>query len=218
MELKGKKVIFLGDSITEGAAASRAENVFHQHIKRDLDLFEAVNCGIGGTRIARQKTASALPAYDIDFNRRAEGLDRDADLVVVFGGTNDFGHGDAPLGKWGDDTVYTFYGAYRRLLSVLCKNYAKEKVVAVTPLHRVGEENPFGDGSKKTASAPLGDYVAAILKTTECMGIKTLDLWKDTQLDPNLSGKEKYFADGLHPNDEGHALLGKKIADFLAGL
>lgn len=218
MELKGKKVIFLGDSITEGAAASRPENVFHQHVKRTLGLAEAVNCGVGGTRIARQTAASVLPAYDADFNRRAQELDADADLVVVFGGTNDFGHGDAPLGKWGDDTIYTFYGACRALFCTLLEKYGKEKIVTVTPLHRVGEENPFGDGSKRIASAPLKDYVAAILKTAESMGIRTLDLWEDTQLNPNLAGNERFFADGLHPTDEGHALLGSKLAYYLSQL
>lgn len=53
MELKGKKVVFLGDSITEGVGASCAET-------RYVDVFasitgtNAVNYGIGGTRFAKQ--------------------------------------------------------------------------------------------------------------------------------------------------------------------
>ncbi len=215
MELKEKRAIFLGDSITEGAAASRKENIYHQCVKRTLLLSEALNCGIGGTRIARQRAASAESVYDLDFNKRAEALKGSADLVVVFGGTNDFGHGDAPLGKWGDDTVYTFYGACRQLFEKLCEKYEKDKIVVMTPLHRAGEKSPFGDGSKKIPSAPLRDYVNALLRTTENVGIKTLNLWKSPKLNPNIAGNKKYFADGLHPTDEGHALIGKELSDFL---
>ena len=35
-------------------------------------------------------------------------MDSDADVVVVFGGTNDFGHGDAKLGTFESRDPYTF--------------------------------------------------------------------------------------------------------------
>ncbi len=68
------------------------------------------NYGIGGTRFAKQ----AVPTnerMDMDMSGRIEELDEDADIVVLFGGTNDFGHGDAPLGTFADHTPHTFYGA-----------------------------------------------------------------------------------------------------------
>lgn len=37
-------------------------------------------------------------------------MDNDADIIIVFGGTNDFGNGDAPFGEMSDRTPYTFYG------------------------------------------------------------------------------------------------------------
>ncbi len=40
-------------------------------------------------------------------------MDNDADIIIVFGGTNDFGNGDAPFGEMSDRTPYTFYGAYQ---------------------------------------------------------------------------------------------------------
>ena len=47
----------------------------------------------------------------------------DADIVVVFGGTNDFGWGDAPLGTMEDRREDTFYGAYHLLLQKLIDRY-----------------------------------------------------------------------------------------------
>ena len=47
----------------------------------------------------------------------------DADGVVVFGGTDDFGHGDAPIGTPSDRTYDTFYGACHVLFSKLIEKY-----------------------------------------------------------------------------------------------
>ena len=100
MDLKGKKINFLGDSITQGVGASDADHVYHQVLKKSAGLAEARNYGLSGTRIARQQHPTEYePSFDRDFCMRAAEMDPDADAVVVFGGTNDFGHGDAPLGR-----------------------------------------------------------------------------------------------------------------------
>ena len=219
MEWKSKKVLVLGDSITEGAAASSEENVYHQRLKKMLDFGELLAYGKGGTRIARQKTPSEEPLYDHDFNERAEAMDTNADLVLVFGGTNDFGHGDAPLGNPGDVTVYTFYGACRCLFEKLGKRYGYDKIVILTPLHRFGEDNLFGDGSKTVPGVSMERYVKAIMETAETMHLKVLNLWEEDELNLHTGDHRKYFADdGLHPNDDGHKLIAEILAAYLVGL
>ena len=52
--LKGKKAVFLGDSITEGVGVSDLKNLYCERVKAELGLSNAVNYGIGGTRIAAQ--------------------------------------------------------------------------------------------------------------------------------------------------------------------
>lgn len=219
MDLAGKKIVVLGDSITAGAAASSESNVYHQRLKEMLNLGELVAYGIGGTRIARQKTPSKEPLFDQDFNMRADTMDIDADLAVVFGGTNDFGHGLAPMGAFGDDTVYTFYGACKCLFEKLIKTY-NGNVVVVTPMHRFGEDNPFGEDSYKPTAGPLlKDYVHVILETAKSLNLHVCNLWDDYDLNPNLGDNAKYFiSDGLHPNDEGHKLIAQKLANYLKSL
>ena len=97
MNLQGKKINFLGDSITEGHGTSGEACFFTTLIARETGAV-CRNYGIGGTRIARQTIPSEKPRHDLDFPGRVDEMDPDADIVVVFGGTNDFGHGDAPLG------------------------------------------------------------------------------------------------------------------------
>ena len=150
MELKGTKINFLGDSITEGAGTSSHDKMFTMLIEREYGAI-CQNYGIGGTRIARQKTPTE-EKWDRDFISRVPEMDNDADIVVVFGGTNDFGHGDAPLGTMSDRTPYTFYGALHCLYTALIEKYPGVPIVVLTPLHRITEDIPTGDNKP----APVG--------------------------------------------------------------
>ena len=162
MEIKGLKINFLGDSITEGAGTSGQDKIYWSLLKSRYGAAEVRGYGIGGTRFARQTKPSENPRHDLDFCGRYDEMDGDADLVVVFGGTNDFGHGDAPLGQMSDRTDLTFYGACHTLFSGLINKYPDSTVVIMTPLHRCNEDNVRGDGYKACDVAPLITYVNII--------------------------------------------------------
>ncbi|MBQ4050978.1 MAG: SGNH/GDSL hydrolase family protein [Oscillospiraceae bacterium] len=212
MELKGKKINFLGDSITEGVGTSCAEAIYHQVLKANAGLAEARNYGISGTRIARQSTWKAEgenERFDLDFQLRACEMDPDCDAVVVFGGTNDFGHGDAPMGDFASRDPYTFYGACHLLMQKLLELFPDKLIVFMTPLHRCEEVHP--------GSAPesrLENYVNALQEVAAYYALPVLDLFRMSGIQPKVPIiKEKFCPDGLHPNDEGH----KKIAAILEG-
>ena len=217
MELKGTKINFLGDSITEGVGTTAPENTFCMLIEQE---YEAIcqNYGIGGTRIARQHTPTC-EAWDKDFCSRVADMDSDADIVVVFGGTNDFGHGDAPLGTMSDRTPDTFYGALHTLYTELLEKFPESPIVVITPLHRLNEDNPKGDGNKPQNVGNLKTYVEIIREVAEYYSLPLLDLYKESGLQPKVPIiNEKYFVDGLHPNNEGHKVIARKIAKFLETL
>lgn len=200
------KINFLGDSITEGAAASEASKTFISLVGNLLKC-EVRNYGIGGTRIARQQKPSAVPLYDKYFASRVSAMKKDADFVFVFGGTNDYGHGDAPMGKMGDNTPDTFYGAMNNLLDELLKFYRKDQIVFMLPLYRLNESNPYGEGLLKVVREPLQHYRDTMVEVLKDRNIKVLDI-KDEIGKPE---KNPLIADGLHPNELGH----KKIADLV---
>ena len=52
MELKGKKINFLGDSITQGHGVSSPDKIYHALLKKNAGLAEARNYGKSGTKIA----------------------------------------------------------------------------------------------------------------------------------------------------------------------
>lgn len=217
MEIGGKTVLFLGDSITEGHGTSGNDKTFCSIIARKYNA-HCVNYGIGGTRIARQSKSSEEPRCDRDFCSRVSEMQSDANAVVVFGGTNDFGHGDAPIGSMDDRTPETFYGALHTLYSSLIEKYPGIPIVVITPLHRTNENNSRGDGYK-AATGPLTLYVKIIREVAEYYSLPVLDLFAVSGLQPNVPViRERYVPDGLHPNDAGHMILAEKIGKFLESL
>lgn len=219
MELKGKKAVFLGDSITEGHGVSMQAHIFVNRLASMAGLCKAKNYGIGGTRIARQKSPSENPRHDLDFCMRCQQLDTDADLVVVFGGTNDFGHGDAPLGTMQDRTEDTFYGACHVLMRRLIAQFAGKPIVFLTPLHRLGEDDPTAGGRKAVPAAPLEDYVDALMRCARYYALPVLDLYGQSGIQPNVPEiQQRFCPDGLHPNDAGHALIAQRLYAFLKAL
>lgn len=219
MNLKGKTAVFLGDSITEGAGASSEEKIYYNIIKRKYELKNAVGYGVGGTRIARQQMPSVETKYDLYFSMRADEMQENADIVVVFGGTNDYGHGDAPIGEFSDKTSDTFYGACHELFQKLINKYPESIIVVVTPLHRVNELNPRGEGNKKSDVGTLSMYVDIIKEVAKYYSLPVCDLYANSGMQPNVDViREKYIPDGLHPNDKGNEIIAERIGNFLVCL
>ena len=211
MKLEGLKINFLGDSITEGAGTSGKDKIFHALLKEECGLLEARNYGIGGTRIARQQGSDWREwneRWDENsFCERFDKMDDDADVVVVFGGTNDFGHGDAPIGGFTDRTPDTFYGACHFLFRGLSKKYIGKPIVIMTPLHRVNEKKNTGT-AKGAVYAPLKTYVEIIREVAEYYSLPVLDLYKVSGIQQSIPEvKKALIPDGLHPNDRGYDVM-----------
>lgn len=208
MELKGKKIVFLGDSITEGYGVSAPSNIYLNRLAEMAELREVKNFGIGGTRIARQQKPSDPPRHDLDFCMRCEELDEDADIVVVFGGTNDYGHGDAPVGTPQDRTPETFYGGCHYLMNRLIERFPGKPIVFMTPLHRADEE--------ANASSPLSLYVGILTEVARIYSLPVLDLYGTSGIQPCVPVlRTALCPDGLHPNDAGHEVIAQRLYHFL---
>lgn len=219
IDLQGKRIAFLGDSITEGVGASSNDTCYVSVFRR-LTGAETFNFGIGGTRIAvqRKKTADK-PEFDRYFESRIGDMPENLDYIVVFGGTNDFGHGDAPLGKFGDDTSETFYGALRRLYIRLYERYPAARIIAVLPLHRCSEDDTGDNEYGVARKGSLRDYVNAIRQTAEKFSVPVVDLFACANIQPQIGAvRELLMPDGLHPSDLGHKRIAEMLARFLERL
>lgn len=214
MELTGKKIAFLGDSITQGHGTSSPDRVFWRVLGARTGA-ECFGYGVGGTRIAiQQKTDGNYK--DRYFSSRIEEMIDDPDVVVVFGGTNDFGHGDAPFGTQLDRSENTFCGAVHILIQKLINRYPQAQIVFMTPLHRIGEEEVERNEYGLPRSGRLRDYVDAIKVAAEHYGIPVLDLYRVSGIQPEIPIlRELYTPDGLHPNDRGNERIADRLEGFL---
>lgn len=215
MKLKGLTFNFIGDSITEGVGTSHDSCRYFELLKANCGLKAANDFGISGTRLAKQITPSNEPRFDLHFVSRIEEMP-DADGIVVFGGTNDFGHGDAPIGTFADRTPDTFYGACHDLYTRLIEKYPGKPIVIMTPLHRT-EENDIR--VKHGREVTLKTYVDIIREVAEYYSLPVCDLYKNSCLQPLVPAvMEAYVPDGLHPNDAGHAIIAARLEGFLRSL
>lgn len=209
------KYLFLGDSITEGVGASSQEKRYTDLVGKMLGC-ETVNYGISGTRIARQTKTSVRAAWDVDFRLRVTLMEKDADRVFVFGGTNDYGHGACHLGSSDVYDEKTFATQLGLLIDELTEKYGREKLCFIIPLRRFFE-GPIackGDGGDEMG-APFIEYVELMRSVLGKCGIDYIDLYENGIPKPESNSGDEYTVDGLHPNDKGYELIAERICEYL---
>ena len=225
MNIKGFCVNFLGDSITEGTGVSDRQNCrYDNRLAEMCQLSRVNNYGIGGTRLAHQIRPSVSPRRDLCFCGRAYNMDKNADMVVVYGGVNDYIHGDAPFGSMGDTTPATFCGGVYFLMNYLRENYQNKPVVFMTPARchcnkKVDDLYTSTYPEKSKEGKPLLSYVEVIIETAKKFNIPVLDLYHNLGIDPHdPEHYDTYTIDGLHFNDAGHAVIAQRLKEFIEAL
>jgi len=129
-------IAFLGDSITLGYGLDNKEKRYAALVAQALGM-EELNYGITGTLVAR---AGLNRTDGNDFLSRAHLID-DADVAVIFGGTNDYFWSDRPIFGCGDQY---FESAVRRLAERVTEKRKGKITLFVTPYPHNGIGNFYG--------------------------------------------------------------------------
>ena len=224
MNIEGFKVNFLGDSITAGTGVTDPSACRYDNRLAAICNLSVNNYGIGGTRLAHQIHPSNNPRCDLCFCGRAYIMDTTADMVIVYGGVNDYLHGDAPFGQIGDTTPATFCGGVYFLMNFLRNTYENKPVIFLTPA-RCYLNQTVDDLAVSTmkdnceTGKPLLSYVEVILETAKKFHFPVLDLYHNLGIDPHDPKQcDAYTVDGLHFNDAGHAIIAQRLKDFIDAL
>ncbi len=226
---KGKKVAFLGDSMTQ--KKDSAYVVYWEYL-RDMMGIEPYVYGISGNQwdgIYRQ--ANKLKAE----------RGSDIDAIFIFAGTNDYNH-SLPLGEFytyleretnhngemvsrehrsllQDDS--TFCGRINKVMAFLKANYPDQQIIIMTPIHRAfaqfNEKNVQpGESYSNGQGLFLDSYVDQLKKAASIWAVPLIDLYSMSGLYPLEDAQVKYFrnkeTDRLHPNSLGNLRLAKTIA------
>ena len=128
-EINPYTVSIIGDSITYEPS--------YATILSTNPVISATTYAIGGTRVAGKDDS-------LSFVNRTKGVKYNSDLILIFGGTNDyFGMGNSSqLGEPSSTDLNTFYGAYNAMLNNISKNNPNSKIVLVTPIRRIEDDKP----------------------------------------------------------------------------
>ena len=203
----GLKWDVMGDSITEHG--------FYQPIVQSLLNFNTINeYGISGTCLASLNVGDTTSmAY------RIAGIDFTADLITVFGGTNDWGNVPAkPLGVMGDTVNTTVYGAINSIINTVLTNAPNKRLIFITPTQRDVETAIALEGWSETTQNALGyylyDVVSAIIEVCARYGVPVLDLYHNSGI--TQANILQMTDDGLHPSAlTGMVRIGNQMATFI---
>lgn len=209
-------IAFLGDSITFGWGLDDKSKKYSTLVCQRLNM-EEENYGITGTLLAK---AGLNNEDEKDFVSRSYLIDN-ADIAVIFGGTNDYFWSDKVIE--GNDDSY-FAHALNTIINRIKEKRVGKITLFVTPYPHNGIGNYEGGeywkasnrhdtDSKNFNGHVLKDYSDAIVKACEENGIEYLNLHKDFEFD-----WRKHTMDGCHPNEEGHILLANAVAKKIKSL
>lgn len=217
MSLAGKTIACFGDSTTwgdNGMGTGSNAIAWPVWLPKLAGVREAKNFGVKGSRIAVKSDRAD------SFVERFPGIDLTADVIVLFGGVNDFCR-NVPLGKMGDDDVYCFYGALDYLVCGILSRYPEAQFVLMTPAKTAGVpakglpafDVANGVGLKECA------YAEAMREVADRYSVPVIDLYSSSGISPLVAEQRKrYMPDGLHYSAAGYRKLAERIVAGLEAL
>lgn len=196
-----EKVLILGDSISADYYGNYPKWVTNL-IEEGFLPANTTNDSIHATGFVAEYTAEG--DVDNNFLHRIEAVtDKDSyDLVVVFGGINDFIQ-NVPMGESGGDKTVNFIPAVDWFFQYLVENFTQARIVVLLPLRTHHSVANTAGHAQEEYGAYIGQaakkYCLPVLNLTETSGFcPFLETFKAMwTLVPE--GYEE--ADGVHPNE-----------------
>lgn len=227
----GKRVAFLGDSITDAGQLKGPNNIYWRQMQDILGITPYVY-GISGHKM------NQIPGQ-ADKLLKEHG--QNVDAILVFVGTNDYNSG-TPLGEWFsydtqpadyNGTVIetphrtpifsdeTFRGRINCTMRHLKANFPDKQIIFLTPIHRAfaefGPTNRQPDESHSNkAGIFIDEYIDAIKEAADVWAVPVIDLNSISGLYPLMDVHTRYFRnadkDRLHPNTPGQMRMALAIS------
>lgn len=210
--LAGKKINFLGDSITRGHIDNETA-MDRPYPKNVATLLNCVcnNYGVSGSTLVN----SSAPYSYQSFIDRMVNMDKDSDVNVVMGGTNDFAHSQVLLGNFSDTGSSTIYGALKTIAEYLIENFPNAINIFCAPI-RLGFQN--------NGRYAMEELVYAVKSVAKAYGFVFIDTYHNLPgwMPQNATLLARYGVNGTdttHPNQLfSDTIFGKYIAESILRL
>lgn len=190
-----RRIVFFGDSITEGTSGGFVELVAQRFAA------PVTNLALSGSYPAK-KTSDTETAWNLRDANLAN-IPEDAGVVVLAGGVN---YGAAPLGASVDSVDRTeAYGCLNYAINYIEANHPYARIVLVTP-------PPARAGDGFTAN-PVSTWITAFADVAANRGVVLADVAADAGLNSNTLSFCYY--DANHPLMEGNYRIAAVIVDAI---
>lgn len=204
----GKKMVAIGDSITQLAT-------YIQPTVEALQLGAIVNISNGGRMLSRDTNQGGDSSMNTDVVINT--IPADADLIIVMGGTNDWGQSVA-IGTINDMDNTTFMGALKIIIQKISTRYPTARLLLVCPPYA---ENPsrvetgtWTDAIHNLNGDTMVDYGNAIENIGKLYGIPFANICAEAGWNTyNIRSFMNSDTDLIHPSQLG----GNRIASVLVG-
>ena len=225
-KLAGKKISFMGDSISNFGETSAEYNATTKYTFDDTWIGQFLQLTGGNKGKIDAISGTTMQAITLEDGRvynttlgRIELLPEDSDYIFIFIGANDQkndgnqqGHKLGtirPKGTLGNfdnsnPNFLEFTGAYQLYLEKILKRHAKAEVVLMTPL------KAFGEGNETDLNKASDQYAERVIELAKMYGLKWIDTREAGFTNYN---HQLFFSDGLHPNKAGHRKLARLVAE-----
>lgn len=203
------KVQLFGDSITDNTWGDLTTWVNHMADYMPVYDLTIVNNAIGGSRLSKSSTTTNAVENLIEDGTTVQ---TDADIIVIWAGTNDWGGGGPELGTFLG--TYGIYGAVKNIITTLSTNAPNALILFATPLQRhnntdAGREVDAQGTPINSRGYTLRQFADAIMETCQYFGIPCIDMNGGSGF--NRINIRTFTTDGLHPNVAGD----KRIAHIM---
>lgn len=218
--LQGKKVLVIGDSITTDTYPKYSKWVTVLINEGFFPADGTNNDSISSTGFVATNNGASLPTTENSFVDRITAISdpETYDLVIVFGGINDFIQG-IPMGESGGDKDTEFKPAVDYFFDYLVKNFVNARIAVLSPLRSANTSRNWVAGVESYYQTEYADYIREVAKKY-CLPV--LNLTEESGFCPFVDAvKQKwtYSADGLHPSaDYQEQFLAPMIKGFLMEL
>lgn len=232
----GKKAAIIGDSISDSTRVGTTR-CWWEILSDSLHIVPTCYARNGATIHGMQGQVEKA-------RQQQEQSGQPWDLIIIFGGTNDF-NASLPLGniynvkeektnKDGQERMLmhrsystnngTFAGRVNNLLSAVKTHFPQARVLMLSPIHRgfatFGSKNVQPDELwANNLGLFLDDYISCLQQASRAWAVPMLDTNIHTQLFPNYKSYDAHInhteTDRLHPNLKGHHHIALSVQGYL---
>lgn len=202
---KGKKICAYGDSVTE-------QNKWQSFVSSYFNC-SFYNKGVGGATVTQVNSSTNHMSGDT----RIETIPTDSDVILVFGGHNDWSYASIAMGDIKTDALSestSFKSAFGLMLKKIQARCPNAKIITMTPVGgRTEEESVNQDKQFYIRNLCMTDFANAVKEVSAYYGIPCIDINANSGI--NTLNHTTYIADLIHPNVEGGKLIANEVINGL---